>query len=291
MRSMLSVVVLAAWSVVVPASALAQGLSVTNYRLISVEPVSPTQAYYTLAADLVNTGAARNVVTATVSSPLAHLQTVPGRQNLHFLPVPSGSQVPSLDTFRLLVNTQIGATPADYAQLQWSFAAPYANAGPNQTVPAGQTVTLNGSGSSNPSGAGFLVYQWSFVSRPFGSSARIANPFDVLASFLADVVGGTWVVQLTASNSLGTDVSFMTVTTGNSAPVANAGANQTVSQGALVTLNGSASSDVDGDPLTFAWTLLTRPAGSNAALANPTSVTPTFTADRPGTYKIGRAHV
>ena len=280
MRYLFSVAAMAALSVFVPASAFAQ-LSVTNYRLISIERINSTQSIQTLAADLVNTGGARSVVTATVSSPVANLQTVAGAQNLHFSPVPAISQVPSIDTFRLLVNN---SAPTDYNQLQWTFNAPFANAGPNQTVALGQNVLLNGSGSSNPAGAGFLNYNWTFLSRPPGSSARIQNSWDVMANFVADVTGGVWIVQLTVSNSAGSDVSILTVSTGNSPPVANAGANQTVARGAQVTLNGSASSDVDGDSLIFSWTLVTRPAGSNAALSNSSTVMPTFTADRNGVY-------
>ena len=41
----------------------------------------------------------------------------------------------------------------------------------------------------------------------------------------------------------------------NTAPVADAGTDQTVDMGDTVTLNGSASSDDDGDALTFAWNI------------------------------------
>ena len=71
---------------------------------------------------------------------------------------------------------------------------------------------------------------------------------------------------------------------GNTAPVASVGANQSVATGTSVTLNGSASSDADGDPLTFAWSLTTKPAGSTANLAGATTATPTFTPDIAGTY-------
>lgn len=73
---------------------------------------------------------------------------------------------------------------------------------------------------------------------------------------------------------------------GNSAPVANAGPDQTVTTGALVHLDGSASSDVDGNPLTFAWSILSVPAGSTAVLSNPVVVNPTFVADKYGSYTI-----
>ena len=42
---------------------------------------------------------------------------------------------------------------------------------------------------------------------------------------------------------------------------------------ALVNLDGSGSTDVDGDPLTFEWSLTTVPAGSAAAISDPALVT------------------
>ena len=67
-------------------------------------------------------------------------------------------------------------------------------------------------------------------------------------------------------------------------PVANAGPDQNVNVGALVQLNGSGSTDANGAPLTYAWTLLTKPGGSAAALSNNNVVNPTFVADVAGTY-------
>lgn len=72
----------------------------------------------------------------------------------------------------------------------------------------------------------------------------------------------------------------------NVAPVSNAGADQLVTAGSLVTLSGSSSLDANGDPVTYQWTLTSRPAGSQAVLAGATSVAPTFTADFAGTYVV-----
>jgi len=70
----------------------------------------------------------------------------------------------------------------------------------------------------------------------------------------------------------------------NTAPIANAGIAQNVIAGTFVTLDGSASSDANGDPLTYAWTQTSKPAGSIATLSSATAIKPTFTADIAGAY-------
>ena len=52
----------------------------------------------------------------------------------------------------------------------------------------------------------------------------------------------------------------------NNPPVAVAGADQTLECGSQVTLSGSQSSDPDGDPLTFQWTLAGNVLGTNSTL-------------------------
>jgi len=73
---------------------------------------------------------------------------------------------------------------------------------------------------------------------------------------------------------------------GNNPPVANAGSDQTAVQGNVVTLNGSGSSDIDGDTITYNWTFVSIPMGSTATLSNPSTVNPNFTADLSGTYEV-----
>lgn len=70
----------------------------------------------------------------------------------------------------------------------------------------------------------------------------------------------------------------------NVAPVANAGTNQTVFTGSSVTLDGSGSSDLDGDLLTYQWSLIGKPSTSQASLNQTNLFNPTFNADVEGDY-------
>jgi len=72
----------------------------------------------------------------------------------------------------------------------------------------------------------------------------------------------------------------------NSPPLANAGADQNVFVGDAVLLDGSASSDVDGDNLNFSWSFAGTPEGSSAELSDSTVVYQTFTPDIIGTYEV-----
>ena len=67
---------------------------------------------------------------------------------------------------------------------------------------------------------------------------------------------------------------------------ANAGPDQTVFVTDTVRLDGSASSDVSGNPLAYFWTITTRPVGSQSVLSDPAAVNPTFIADESGTYVV-----
>jgi hypothetical protein len=159
---------------------------------------------------------------------------------------------------------------------------PVANAGPDQTVRTGETVTLDGSASSDPDG-GRLRYKWAFNTIPPGSKAVLSNAQSVNPTFTVDVAG-TYVVSLIVSDCYSSSSpDTVMITTTNSPPVANAGPDQTVSRGAAVSLDGSKSSDVDGDALTYFWAFSSVPAGSAAALDDPSSVNTSFRADRAGT--------
>lgn len=70
----------------------------------------------------------------------------------------------------------------------------------------------------------------------------------------------------------------------NVPPIASVGSPQGVLVGKTVKLDGSASSDANGDALTYAWSIVTRPSGSVASLVAPASAKPSFVADIVGSY-------
>ena len=130
---------------------------------------------------------------------------------------------------------------------------PVANAGPDQTVPfhSPATVQLNASASTDPDGD-TLTYVWKDQS---GSTVGNA-PILTLA-----LMPGTYTFTLTVTDPGGLSSQATTHVTVNAPvnhpPVANAGSSQTVGcagqDGTAVSLNGSASSDPDGDALTYVW--------------------------------------
>jgi len=114
----------------------------------------------------------------------------------------------------------------------------------------------------------------------------LSNPTAATPAFVADKAG-QYVVQLIVNdgtvNSTPATV-MIAAATGNTAPVANAGPDQTVAVNASVILDGSASHDADKNALFYQWSLTGKPAGSAATLANATTAMPNFTADVAGQY-------
>jgi len=161
-------------------------------------------------------------------------------------------------------------------------ALPQANAGPAQTVAVGALVQLDGTRSQNLSGSR-ITHNWSFVNKPTGSTATLNSSILPNPTFVADKAG-SYLVQLIINNGQKySAASTVAISTQNSAPVANAGFNDNVNTG-IVRLNGSGSTDVDGNALSYNWSLVSVPAGSTAKIAQPTAANTSFTADLSGNY-------
>ena len=194
-------------------------------------------------------------------------------------------------TYSISLVVSDGTTPSASASVSviasTANVAPVANAGPSQNVLTGTTVTLNGSGSTDANGDS-LTYLWTISSKPAGSTVGGSTNAQT-ASFVPDVDGVYTASLVVNDGTVSSSPSLVTITaaSANVAPVASAGANQTVFTNAVVTLNGAGSSDANGNPLAYLWVLISQPAGSGVVpLSSPSSVTTTLVPPVVGTYVV-----
>ena len=174
-------------------------------------------------------------------------------------------------------------------------APPVADAGPDQAVPSGDTVTLDGTGSTVADSRRTIEsYDWERTSGTGGSvtlsstsAARPTFTADTLAPGAADV---THVFELTVTDNLGeinSDTVAVTVTAPFAAPVANAGPDRTYATGTTVTLDGSGSTVDRRRTISYGWKR-TEGTGGSVVLSDASVAQPTFTAE---TLSLGDADV
>jgi hypothetical protein len=228
------------------------------------------------------------------AAPLAGFVTIPAGQVQGLVTVnvlPDNTYEPTNESFSLRVTGVSNATLAN-AQGQGTLVstAPlptvsvldsYASVtesptGPRTAVfyvtlsnPSDQAITVNYStadmtataGSDYQAASGRLTFPPGHIAQALGVSV-LRDPLveapEQYAFTLSNAVNATL-----GNNGVGT------ITSGEHAPVASAGPNQTVNEGATVPFDGSGSSDADGDPLTFTWDF---DDGSGATGRKPTHV-------------------
>jgi hypothetical protein len=154
--------------------------------------------------------------------------------------------------------------------------APVADAGDDQTVREHAPVTLDGTGSYDPDGEP-IAFAWTQVGGP---AVVLADGDTAQPSFTAPLVGragDVFTFRLVVTDGLveGEDTMTVFVENVNQPPVADAGPDQTENELAPVTLDGSGSSDPDGDPLTYEWTQV---SGTPVTLSDAATAMPGFTA-------------
>jgi ELWxxDGT repeat protein len=185
-------------------------------------------------------------------------------------------------TFRLNVSDGVHVSEPDTVDVTIKNLnqAPVADAGDDQTVQEGTQVTLHGGESFDPDGDA-VTHEWTQTAGPEVSLSDPAAAEPTFTAPLVGVAGETLAFKVTVSDgvAVATDAVLVVVSNLNHVPLADAGPDQTVDEETAVTLDGSASSDADGDALTFAWTQL---SGPQVTLSDPGSATPRFTAPEVG---------
>lgn len=164
--------------------------------------------------------------------------------------------------------------------------SPAVDAGTDQTVYEGTTVQLAGT-ASDPDGT-IVAISWRQIAGP---AISLDDSTSLTAQFVAPSVSSdtSVVLEVSATDNAGagsTDQVTITVQTMGASPIADAGLDQAVIVNTVVTLDGTASSDADGDPLSYEWRILSAPASSSATLSASDVVTPDLVPDVPGTYEV-----
>ena len=235
---------------------VAEGASVTLDGSASADPEGENLTYAW-------SGSNGATLTGETPSFTAPTELLSNEELVFTLIVTDASGIPSVNADTNTVTITVTAGPND---------APTAHAGTNATVNEGVTVTLNGSASTDPEGEA-LTYAWSGSNGVIltGETPSFTAPTELLTN--EELVFTLIVTDASGIPSVNADTNTVTITVTagpNDAPTAHAGDDATVAEGAPVTLDGSGSTDPEGENLTYAW------SGSNGATL--TGETPSFTA-------------
>ena len=176
------------------------------------------------------------------------------------------------------------------------------DAGIDQEVYTREIVVLDGRSSGYISNRepDDYSYEWEFISTPTEDTIQIVEYVPDENEEPEDVIGlyqfqppepGTYVARLRFRNLItGTvsdvDTVIITVKPYNRLPTANAGDDVSTTVGEILILDGSSSTDTDGDILSYNWSIIERPLNSQATIQNPTSINPFIEVDAYGEYII-----
>jgi len=195
----------------------------------------------------------------------------------------------------LVVSDPGGDSAPDYLVVHVTSAdsAPVADCGGPYSGNVEDVIQLDGSASFDPENAE-MAYYWTLTDTPTCSglsSSQIYNSGGPTPTVVPDC-DGIFTVSLVVSDGIQySDVAtcYVDVASENRAPVADAG--DTAALGACadnpIQLDGYGSYDLDGDELTYQWSLVSAPSGSattDDSFDDTTLPNPKFTWDEVGAY-------
>ncbi len=179
------------------------------------------------------------------------------------------------ENYNVRVAALNAAYPAGGSRTTYAVGAtpnrpPTADAGPDQTVSPGATVTLDGSGSSDPDGDGLVSgsYTWTQTSGP---TVTLNNNSDFDPSFTAPASAATLVFKLVVNDgAVDSEPDTVTITVRSSTDGGGGGGGGPTSGGGGggPTSGGSGSRDLHGNTPARATAMTFRPASPRRATAN-----------------------
>ena len=191
-------------------------------------------------------------------------------------------------TFQLIVSDNEAKSATDTVNITVNPVnlVPTADAGPEQTVDE-QTV-VNLTASANDNDGSIVNYQWIQTA---GTLVDLNHSASVAASFKAPTlnIAQTLTFKLTVTDNEGavtSDSVNININPINRVPIATIKGQTEVSTNSLVSIDGSTSSDADGDALSYLWSVTSQPDNSAIQLSDLPDGQTTFTPIIDGQYMI-----
>ena len=165
-------------------------------------------------------------------------------------------------------------------------------------VNVGDRVQPAASATSGCISAPVFRYAWRMTSRPAGSSASISDPSSAAPTFVPDIAGGSYALEVVATDQYGhasapAAVSFSTTTCGSNPVIAMIGDSGVARDFDPRTLTASVS-DADADPLrcparfaptySYRWSVVSPPTGFT--LSDTSAPAVQFAANQDGTFVV-----